>query len=87
MSKKYMAALISSVLGIGFLVYHIAVSSKDNRQYGILDTAMVLFIELVIMLIAGLLLLVMKDTRQIGNGVLLGVVITLVIGFGICSAA
>ena len=87
MSNKYKAALITSILGVGFIICYVSFDANRSIQYGILDVAIVMFFELLVMLVAGIFLICFKNTKQSGYGVLLGTAITLVIGFGICTSA
>jgi hypothetical protein len=85
MNKKYLTALITSIVGIGIVVYCSTVVYK-NDSYGVLGIAVAMAIELFILLLVGIGLLVNPDTKPIGQGMLLGALITLLIGFGICTS-
>jgi hypothetical protein len=86
MNQKFWAALITSVVGIGIVIYFTAVVYK-NDPWGAIGIAMVMVVELFIMLVAGILLVFDPKTKPIGQGILLGALITLVVGFGVCSSA
>ena len=90
-NNKYIAALITSVLGVGCIIFFIAfvfkVDKRHAQTFGLaLEIANLMVVELIIIFIAGIILLCFKDTRSIGYGVLMGAAITLVIGFGVCTA-
>jgi hypothetical protein len=85
-NQKLLATLITSVVGIGIVIYFAAFVYK-NDHWGVIGIAVVMVVELFIMLVAGILLVFGQKTKSIGEGILLGALITLVIGFGVCSAA
>jgi len=88
MNKKYWAALITSILGIGFISMYVAFVVPKGGQYGgIFDAAGIFLVEVVLLLFTGLVLLTDERSKPVGRGVLLGTLITAVIGFGICSSA
>ncbi|HMK24745.1 MAG TPA: hypothetical protein VK483_01860 [Chitinophagaceae bacterium] len=88
MNKKYWAALITSILGIGFISLYVAFAVPKGGQYGgIFEAAGTFFVEVVLLLFTGLILLMDDKSKPVGKGVLLGTLITAVIGFGICSSA
>jgi len=85
MSRKYWAALITALIGIGYIYYFMAVISEGGN-YRSLGGAIVMFFEMVILLITGLILVSISKTKDIGQGVLIGSAVTFLIGFGICSS-
>jgi hypothetical protein len=85
MSKKYLTTLITSIVGIGVVVYFSTVVYK-NDDYGALGVAVAMAIELFILLLTGLGLLASKETKPVGQGMLLGALIILLVGFGICTS-
>lgn len=85
MSHKQLAAFITALLGIGCITYFMAVVFKGD-QYKVVGGAFVMVIELLIMLITGIILVNIKKRKTIGQGVLIGAGITLLVGFGICSS-
>lgn len=88
MNKKYLAALITSILGIGFISIYVTFGVSKGGQYGgALEAAGPFFAEVMLLLFTGLILLTNESSKPIGRGVLLGTLITAVIGFGICSSA
>lgn len=82
--ETYIATLITSILGVGCIYYFMAVVYKDDN-YRMLSGAIVMAVEMIVLLLAGIILTTTGKTKTIGQGVLLGSAITLVIGFGICS--
>ncbi len=88
MNKKYWAALITSILGIGFISIYVAFIAPKGGQYGgIFEAAITFAFEVFILLTTGLVLLSSEKSKPIGKGILLGTAVTAVIGFGICSSA
>ena len=85
MNKKYWIALLTALIGIGCIYYFMAVVYKGD-QYRIIGGAIVMAIEMLIMLVAGIILFNSKSTKAIGQGILIGSAVTLVIGFGVCSS-
>lgn len=85
MNRKLIAALITSVLGIGIIYYIMSVVFAGDN-YRIMAGAQALTIELLIMLFIGSAVVSNKKTKDIGQGILIGTGTTLVIGFGVCSA-
>jgi hypothetical protein len=85
--NRYTAAFITSLVGIAIISWFMFVVYRNEGSYKALEGAIVMVCEITIFLITGLTLLTMKKTRPIGQGILIGTGITLVIGFGICSAA
>lgn len=83
--NKYLAALITALCGIGCIYYFMVVEYKDDN-YRILAGAFVMFIEVLILALAGVIFFNFKKTRSVGQGILIGTLVTLVIGFGICSS-
>jgi hypothetical protein len=57
----------------------------DN--YKAIAGAVIMAIEMIILLVTGIILVNLNKTKSIGQGVLIGTGITLVIGFGICTSA
>jgi hypothetical protein len=84
--KKYIAAFVTSILGIGCISYFMFVEFKGD-MYRSIAGLVVMVMEMLVMLCTGIILVNMNKTKSIGQGVLIGTGITLVIGFGICSAA
>jgi hypothetical protein len=84
--NKYIAAFVTSLLGIGCISYFMFVEYKGDN-YKSLAGAVIMAIETVTLLLTGFVLVIINKTKTIGQGVLIGTGITLVIGFGICSAA
>jgi hypothetical protein len=84
MSEKYWATLITAVLGIGIITCVMVINIED--QWRALNGAVAMFIEISVMLLTALVLRTGEKTKPISNGILLGTAITLVIGFGVCSA-
>jgi hypothetical protein len=88
MSKRNLAALITSIIGIGFISIYVAFIVPKGGQYGgIFEAAGAFLVEVVLLLFTGLILLMEEKSKPIGKGILLGTLITAVIGFGICSSA
>lgn len=84
-NSKYLSAFITAALGIGYIAYYMGVEVKGD-QYGAIGGAVVMVVEMIIFGLLGLLLLVDQRTKSVGQGILLGAGVALVIGFGICSA-
>jgi hypothetical protein len=84
-NKKITSTLITSIVGI-VIVIIAAASSHDPHGYGALAVALVMGFECIGMLLIGLILHARPETRAIGSGVMLGMLITMLIGFGICSS-
>jgi hypothetical protein len=82
--NKYIAAIVTSLTGIGIISWYMLVKYRHD-QYRVLGGAIVMLFEILVMLIAGLVLLYIPKFKSIGQGILIGMGITLVIGFGICS--
>jgi len=85
MNQKYLAAFITSILGIGCIYYFMAVVYKGDN-YAVIGGAMVMVFEMIFLLLTGVILFNIQSTKPIGQGVLIGSAVTLVIGFGICSS-
>jgi hypothetical protein len=85
MNKRYLIALITSVIGTG-CIYLYMISVDKKAQYGILDVALFMTFEIFIMLMAGTILISSEKTKTSGSGILIGMAITLVIGFGVCTS-
>jgi hypothetical protein len=84
--KKYIAAFVTSILGIGCISYFMFVEYKGDN-YKAIAGAVIMAIEMIVLLLTALILACMSKTKSIGQGVLIGTGITLTIGFGICSSA
>jgi hypothetical protein len=84
--NKYIVAFITAFLGIGYLFWYLFVQSKHDQHRSI-GAAFVIAGELGIFLVAGLLFIFFPRTKFIGQGIFLGTLITLIIGFGVCTAA
>jgi hypothetical protein len=84
-NDKYIAALVTAVLGIACIFYFMAVVYKGD-SYRSLGGAIVMVFEMVIMVVTGWILVSMKSTKPIGQGVFIGAAVTLIIGFGVCTA-
>lgn len=82
---RYLAAIITAVTGIGFAYFFMMPEFKDD-SYGALGGAVVMFIEMVVLSVICVVLFLIKGTQEIAKGVLTGTLITLVVGFGICSS-
>ncbi len=85
MDRKLIAALVTSVAGIGIIYYYMSVVFAGDN-YRAMDGAVVMAVELFILLIIGSVTVSNKKTKDIGQGILIGTATTLVIGFGVCSA-
>ena len=83
--NKFWATIITTIVGVSIVIYFFSRASKGN-QYGLLDVAVSMAAELAIMGLIGLVLLTGQNTKKIGQGVLFGTLLTLLIGFGICSS-
>jgi hypothetical protein len=85
MKRKSIATLITSIAGIGFIYYYLNVALKKG-PYSIIDGAWVLAIEVFLLIITAIITMSFKQYKDIGEGILIGTGITLLIGFGICSS-
>ena len=83
---KYTVAFITAFLGIGCISWFMLVVFR-NDPYKIIGGAFIMFFEMIILVLTALILRISQKTKPIGQGVLLGSAITLVIGFGVCSFA
>jgi hypothetical protein len=84
--KKYIAAFVTSILGIGCISYFMFVEYKGDN-YKAIAGALIMAIEMIVLLLIGLVLVSISKTKSIGQGVLIGLGITFVIGAGICTSA
>jgi len=84
-SPKTTAIVLTSLTGTGIEYYYMAVVFRDD-MYRVIGGASVLLMEIVVFSVIAVLLMIFEKTRQAGKGVIIGALITLVIGFGICSA-
>ncbi len=72
-------------IGLALLVGLFAFAADDT--YRLANAGLVLIIAAVIYFFLGLILVIPKQARKVGQALLLCSVIILVIGFSICSAA
>ena len=84
MSKKYLAALITAILGVSCMYFFMTVVYEEDK-FRIVSGLLVMMVEMVVLFTTCIILLAIKKTKQIGQGVLLGSFVTLIIGFGICT--
>ena len=84
--NKYIVAFITSFIGIGCLSWYMFVEAKHD-SYKVIGGAFVIVTELAIFLLAGLAFIFFPKTKPLGQGIFIGALITLIIGFGVCTAA
>jgi hypothetical protein len=84
-NNKYLVAFITSFLGIGVLSWYLF-SLPRHDQYRVIGGAFVMVAELAIFLVTGLVLVFFPKTKSFGQGIFIGAAVTLVIGFGVCTA-
>jgi len=85
-NNKYVAAFITAFIGIGCLTIYMFTQPKHD-QYKVIGGAFVMVAELIIFLVAGAVFVFIPKTKFLGQGIFIGAAITLVIGFGVCTAA
>jgi hypothetical protein len=84
-SQRLITAMITAFAGIGIITYFMVVVFRDDK-WKALAGAVVMAYEIIPLGLVSVVLLLFRRTRQIGEGMLIGTGITLVIGFGICSS-
>lgn len=84
MSRKEIAAIITSLVGIGIILYYMAVVYAGD-PYRIMGGAVVMAVEIAVMIVVSIIVTSTKGNKDIGQGILIGSGVTLLVGFGICT--
>lgn len=85
MNKTYLAACITAAIGIGYIIYYMTVLAAHD-PYRVIGCAIVMVVEIFLMLFAYLILNSIPQTKAWSGGVFIGMLLTLLIGFGLCSS-
>lgn len=83
-SDKMSAAVITSIVGLAIITYFMAVVYRHDSMR-VIGGAMVMAVEFLALIFISTIFLCFRSTKRIGQGVLIGTGVTMVIGFGICS--
>ncbi|MCX6317907.1 MAG: hypothetical protein NTW29_11490 [Bacteroidetes bacterium] len=85
-NRKIIAALLTSIVGIGIIYYYLHVLHPHDN-YKEMGAAIVLSIEMLCMWLIGAILSSSRNLKDIGQGIITGSFITLLVGFGVCTTA
>jgi hypothetical protein len=85
MERKYIAVLVTALAGIGCIFYFMAVVYNGDN-YRQLNGAVIMVTEMFVLLLLDLMMVADTKRKDIGQGILIGAGITLVVGFGICTS-
>jgi LytS/YehU family sensor histidine kinase len=84
--QKLIAVLVTSIIGIGIITYYMHVL-HPNDNYAAMGGAIVMTIELLCMWLIAAILSSVKHLKEISQGIFTGSLLTLLVGFGVCTAA